>query len=65
MGVVFHAALGADPDRASYVSAMAHLVGFDLFLIVAAMALSTLLPRRRALPAPVEDAGARLELERV
>jgi MFS family permease len=65
MGVVFYAALGANPDRASYVSAMAHLVGFDLFLIVAAMALSTLLPRRRAVPAKVEKAGSRFELERV
>jgi EmrB/QacA subfamily drug resistance transporter len=64
MGVVFYAALGANPDRASYVSAMAHLVGFDLFLIVAAMALSTLLPRRRTLPVTVEHAGARLALER-
>ena len=67
MGVVFFAALGSHPDRADYVAAMMRLIGFDLFLVVAAMALTSLLPRRPAGPAVLEavadQSGLELELE--
>jgi EmrB/QacA subfamily drug resistance transporter len=63
MGVLFFAALGPHPDRAAYVSAMVQVLGFDLFLVIAAMALSTLLPRRRAVSQETSVAAPQLQLE--
>jgi EmrB/QacA subfamily drug resistance transporter len=48
LGVVFFNALGAHPDLANFTSAMIRLLAFDLFLIVAAMVLTTLLPQSAA-----------------
>ncbi|HEY3810348.1 MAG TPA: MFS transporter [Acidimicrobiales bacterium] len=62
MGVVFYSALGSHPGRADYVTAMMRLLGFDLFLVVAAMALTSLLPSRRP-PVAAEPVEAVDELE--